>query len=321
MTRIAFALITAAALALASVPASAVPTLRPATTVAGPVIRLGDLFADAGAHADDAIAAAPAPGMHVTLSAEWLAAMAREHQLAWTPSSAYDQAVVARASRTIGADRVAAALLEETAARQPGDDPEILLDNPGLQFVVAADAPDALAIDGLTVDQRSGRLSAFVSAPAGDPAAVRQRVTGRLVYRLTVPVLTRALAPGATIAAGDLDVIKVRRDRLMADVATEAVQLLGKTPRRQLRAGEPLRLGDVQLPLLVHKGDLVTVTLETRSLQLTTQGKALDDGAKNALVRVENTKSSRVVDASVTGPGTVAAALPGGAPPALTAAR
>jgi len=322
MTRLVFALAAVLAVACGFAPALAAPLLRPAVSVAEPVIRLGDLFADAGKRANDPVAPAPAPGMRMTFTADWLAAMAREHQLAWTPSSPFDQAVVARASRTIGADRITAALLGEVAARQPGDDAEILLDNPGLQFVVAADASDTLAIDGLTIDQRSGRLSAFVSAPAGDPAATRQRVTGRLVYRVSVPVLSRALAPGATIAATDLDRIKVRRDRIGADTATEAVQLIGKTPRRELRAGEPVRLGDVQLPLLVHKGDLVTIVLETRSLQLTAQGKALDDGAKDAQVRVENTKSHRIVDASVTGAGTVAAALPGGAAaPAQTAAR
>ncbi len=52
----------------------------------------------------------------------------------------------------------------------------------------------------------------------------------------------------------------------------------------------------------MHRGDLVTVVLETPSLQLTAQGKALEDGAKNALVRVENTKSNRVIDAAVAGP-------------------
>ena len=297
------------------------PMLRPSVTVDAPVIKLGDLFADAGALANDPIAPAPAPGMRTTFTSDWLAAMAREHRLPWTPSSAYDQAIVERASRSIGADRIAQEILGEIGSRQRVDDAELQLDNPGLRLVVAADAPDVVAIDGLTVDPRSGRVSAFVSAPASDPAALRQRVTARLVYRADLPVLNRMLSPGATIAAGDLDMIKVRRDRIGPDVATDAAQLIGKTPRRQLRAGEPVRLADVQLPILVHKGDLVTIVLDTGSLQLTAQGKALDDGAQGVLVRVENTKSNRVVDAAVSGPGTVAVNLPGGGDVARTASR
>lgn len=319
MTRLVFLL--AAALLFAASTAFGAPMLRPAVTVSGPVVRLGDLFADAGAHAGDPVVAAPAPGMRMTLTSDWLAAMAREHHLAWVPSSAYDQAIIERASRVIDADRIAKELLGEIGARQRIEDAELQLDNPGLRLVVAAEAPDTVAIDGLAIDQRSGRVSAFVATPAGDPAAVRQRVTARLVYHAEVPVLNRALAAGAQIASGDLDIVKVRRDRIGPDVATDAAQLIGRMSRRPLRVGEPVRLADVQFPILVHKGDLVTIVLDTGSLQLTAQGKALDDGAKDALVRVENTKSSRVVDAAVSGPGTVAVNLPGTANAARTASR
>ena len=130
------------------------------------------------------------------------------------------------------------------------------------------------------------------------------------------------MAAGATIAAGDLETIKVRRDRAAPDAATDAAQLIGMTPRRPLQAEEPVRLGDVQRPVLVHRGDLVTLVLETATLRLTAQGKALEDGAINALVRVENTKSNRVIDAAVTGPGLVAVSMPGTPEiPAETASR
>ncbi len=54
-------------------------------------------------------------------------------------------------------------------------------------------------------------------------------------------------------------------------------------------------------PLLVHRGDLVTIVFRTDNLELTAQGNALEDGAAGALVRIENTKSNRVIDAAVTG--------------------
>ena len=63
-----------------------------------------------------------------------------------------------------------------------------------------------------------------------------------------------------------------------------------------------MRAGDVQMPILVHKGDLVIIVLNTPSLQLTAQGKALEDGAMGAAIRVANTQSGRVIDAVVAGP-------------------
>jgi flagella basal body P-ring formation protein FlgA len=60
------------------------------------------------------------------------------------------------------------------------------------------------------------------------------------------------------------------------------------------------------VPALVKRNELVTITLETGSLVLTAQGKAAEEGGKGATIRVTNTKSGRVLDTVVTGPGAVA---------------
>ncbi|HUZ72603.1 MAG TPA: flagellar basal body P-ring formation chaperone FlgA [Stellaceae bacterium] len=319
MTRL---IVLALAAVLAVSVAHAAPMLRPAVTVSSPVIRIGDLFDGAGAHAHDPVAAAPAAGMRITFGADWLAAMAQAHQLDWTPNSPYDQVTVVRASRIIDANTITQQLMSAIAQSRPVDGAELRLDNPDLHLVVPAGTSDALAIDGLVVEPGSLRVSAVVSAPPGNPAATRQRVTGQLVYRVEIPVLSHPMGPGATIAADDLEMVKMRRDRIPQDTASEMTQLIGRTPRRPLPAEQPIQLGDVERPVLVHRGDLVTLVLETPSLQLTAQGKALDDGAQDALVRVENTKSNRVIDAAVAGPGLVAVKMAGAATlPSLISSR
>jgi flagella basal body P-ring formation protein FlgA len=219
--------------------------------------------------------------------------------------------MIVRASRDIDSDAIAQQMMTEITARQPAADAELVLDNPALILAVPADAPDAIAVDGLTIDRRSGRVSAIVSAPAGDPAAVRQRVTGRLVFHVLVPTLNRAIAPGAIIGADDVANLTVRRDRLATDTVSDSEQLIGKTPRRTIAAGVPVRLGDLERPVLVHKGELVTILLQTANLQLTAQGKALDDGTMNALVHIANASSNRVIDATVVAVSTVSVTQPG----------
>jgi flagellar basal body P-ring formation protein FlgA len=290
--------------------AAAAPTLRPTSTVEGAVIRLSDLFADAGATASDVVAPAPPPGARTIFDAAWLAAAAREHQLDWQPTSRLDQASVSRATRAVAAEAIIARLIEEIGTRESIAGAEIQLDNPSLRLLVAADAPDSIAVDGLAIEPRSGRFSAFIAAPAGSTDAERRRVTGRLVRMIDLPVLSHAMAPGDTIAADDIETMRARAERLGADAVLDRRALLGKTPRRPLRPHEPLRVGDVQAPILVHKGDLVTIVLETPTLRLTAQGKALEDGAMGATLHIANTKSNRVVDARVTGPNTAAIDTP-----------
>jgi flagella basal body P-ring formation protein FlgA len=286
----------------ASVSARAETTLKPVAVVQGSVIRIGDLFSEAGSHAGDVAAPAPPPGARTIFDAQWLAAAAREHHVDWQPTSHFEQAAVERASRLVAADAVSSALLDEIRYRQPLDDGEIQLDNPALRLAVAAEAADTIGIEALTIDARTGRFSALVSAPANDADAERQRISGRVFRIVKVPTLNRAMAPGEMIRAGDVTFLRLHADRVAGDVVGELVELVGRTPRRPLRAHEPLRAGDIQVPIVVHKGDLVTVFLETPLMRLSAQGKALEDGAMGAAIRIANSKSNRVIDAVVTGP-------------------
>jgi flagella basal body P-ring formation protein FlgA len=181
----------------------------------------------------------------------------------------------------------------------------VQLDNPGLRFVVPAEASDAMTLDGLNVDPRSGRFTVYVTAPAGSPTAQRQRVTGRMVYQVTVAVPSRAFAIGDVIGANDVNTIKLPRERIAADAVIDPQALIGKAARHNLRSGDVVRTGDIEAPVIVHKGDMVSIELNTDTMQLTAQGKALEDGAINTTIRIANTQSNRTIDATVAGPNRV----------------
>ncbi len=287
--------------------AAAAPMLKPEVTVKDSVIRLGDLFDGVGERAQVAVAAAPPPGSHMVLSSTWLAALADSQHIGWQPTSRFDQIVVERATREIGADEISQRLMDAISERTSVANAELKLDMPTVRLAVAASDTRPLAVDNLTLDARSGRFTAFVSAVAGD-AAAPLRVSGRLIRMAEVPVLTRLIAPGETIAAGDVTTTTLRAERVSPDMLLQASDLIGKSPRHQLRPGEPLRQSDVEVPLVVHRGTLVTIVLDTPSLHLSAEGKALDDGGMGAVIRVANTKSSRVIDAVVSGPGSVTVA-------------
>jgi flagella basal body P-ring formation protein FlgA len=298
------------ALTLVAGGAAAEPTLRQNVVVDGPVIRLGDLFSDAGARSGEAVAQAPAPGAKIVYDAGWLAARAREQKLAWQPRSRFDETSVERASQAITADAIALELRRELGDRLPTGPVELALDNPGLRIFVPASAPATLAIDGLTFDPRSGRVAAYVSAPGTDANAERIRVGGRVFRLIEVPVLTRSVSPGEQIAAGDVQTVALRAERLNQNYVGNAADLVGRTPKRSIRPGEPVRPSDVQIPIVVRKGELVTIILQTRAIMLTAQATALEDGAVGQAIRVSNTRSKKTLDATVTGPGNVALAIP-----------
>jgi flagella basal body P-ring formation protein FlgA len=285
--------------------AAAAPTLRNTVVVTGPSIRLGDLFSDAGPRAAIEIAPAPALGGRTVLDAAWLAATAQEQNLDWQPKSRYEQVTVERASQSVPTEAIVAELKQELGSRLPGGQSELTLDNADLRLLVPAGPPPAILVDAVTFDARSGRLTAYVTATAGDVTTDRIRVTGRVRRMLEMPVLTRLVAPGEMITARDIESIALPADRLTQSFVIGPAELIGKTPKRSIRPGEPIRPSDIQTPIVIRRGELVTVVFQSATLLLTAQAKALEDGTQGQAIRVTNTRSGKTLDATVNGPGTV----------------
>ena len=309
---LALALSVLAPPALAAPAAVAAPvTLRQSVTVSGTLVRLGDLFVPAGDKAEAAVAYAPAPGKRAIFDARWLYRVARAYGLNWRPLSVHEKAVVERKSIVIGrreiANRILAALVDEGVDA----DMQVELSNRMLRIHVPGDSTATVAVEDVAYDPRTRRFIAIVAAPADDPAARRIRVTGRVHRVIDVPVLTRRVLAGEVIRERDVKRISMRSDRLQRDTIQDPGALIGKSPRRGLRAGVPVRVSDVRLPVLVPRRSLVTITYRVRSMTLTTQGRALEDGGAGDTVRVANTQSNTVVQAVVTGANRVSV-LPAG---------
>ena len=116
------------------------------------------------------------------------------------------------------------------------------------------------------------------------------------------------------------DVVVERRPK--AEVGADAAgrdRAVGMQARRQLRAGQALRVADLAKPDLVQRDQNVTLIYETPGLYLTVRGKALEGGTEGDVVNVMNLQSKRTVSGVVTGRGQVSitVATPRPAPSAL----
>lgn len=216
--------------------------------------------------------------------------------------------------RLVSGDTIAEALLRALGDRKPAGHAELHLDAPLPQLVaLAASGPEAgpeIETDQIAYDARSGQISAFVSLKDATAGTGRVRVTGRVIRMVDLPVLARVVNPGDTIGEGDVAMTAFRSDRIGPNLVTERSALVGKTPRAVIRPQEPVHGNEITTPIVIHKGDLVTLLLRTPSLMLTTQGKAVEDAAQGAPIRVANAKSGRIIDGMVSGPNTVSVAVP-----------
>ncbi len=279
--------------------------LNTAVLVEDAVVRLGDLFEGLGEQGTTAIAKSPAPGSRVRMDARWLQSLARVYALPWRPESAFDSVTIERASLVIDGNRIEALLIPAFAERGVDGEVSLLLDNPAVRLHLPVDSDPTLALTALALDPASGRFTAHIVAPAEGPAVVRAGVTGRIIRMTQVPVLTRRMASDTVIGPEDIDWITLRADRVGRNVITEAEALIGKSPRRTIRAGQAVRAGDLRQPVVVAKNSLVTIRLTTPRMVLSVQGRALEDGEAADVIRVMNTQSNTVISAVVVDPSLV----------------
>ncbi len=288
------------------------PQLKPSTTIEGDIIHLGDLWDNLGAKGETALAAAPQPGKRVVLEARWLAAVAQAYQIDWQPATAFDRVMLERAGQTIDPRVIETEIREALTQEGLPANADIELGNrSALTFTIPANVPAEVAVRDVVWDARMNRFAAVVEVPAGSPAATRVRVVGRAHVTARVPVLNHLVSRGAVITENDIEWVEVRESQVRADVATSPDQLIGQEPRWQIRQGVPVRLSEVQRPVLVQRNELVTLVLKTPFMTLTAQGKATEDGGKGDVVRVTNLKTKRVVEGTVEANGTVSVALGG----------
>lgn len=117
-----------------------------------------------------------------------------------------------------------------------------------------------------------------------------------------LPVLVRAIAPGEVIAAEDVAFLAVPLERARRDALADPAELVGKTPRRRLKEGVPLRAADLRRPVVVRKGDIVSLLYEAPGLVLTASGRALAEGGIGDTIPFMNDQSRRTLEARIRAP-------------------
>jgi len=123
--------------------------------------------------------------------------------------------------------------------------------------------------------------------------------------RIVVPA--HDIARGDTIGESDLTYATVDGAALMSGVPTKMEEVKGMQARRVLSAGQAFRGDDVRRPIVVTKGQTVTMQFSVPGVELSAMGRAMSEGGMGDIVTVQNPVSYRMVSAVVVAPGTVRA--------------
>lgn len=288
---------------------TALPTLRPEITVAGDLVRIGDLIENAGSVAETPVFRAPDLGTTGTVQTHRIVEAVRVHGLMAIETKGIAEVVVTRASRRWALKDIENQIAQSIADQYPGTEAR----NLNVQFdreVRAVEFEPYInaqpRIQRLSYDVRNGRFDIAFDVP-GSTAARRHglRFTGIVIEMVDVPTLSRPLARGEVMRATDIVMERRTRAEIGSDPLAQTDQIAGQAARRAMRPGQPIRAVDLMKPEVVQKGDQVTIIFEAPGITLTTRGKALENGTEGDQIAVLNPQSKRNVQAVVVGPGQV----------------
>ena len=293
-------------------------TLRDLTTLSGPTVRLSDLFDKP--EQDRVIGPAPEPGGRIVVEAPQLAAIARQFDVDWQPTSDADHVVLERPGRMFPRQAVMDALHAALVVAGMPADSDVAMPT-YTPPMVPTDGSAHADVSEVYFDPITGRFTSLLSIMASGMIPAHARLSGRAVAMLDLPVATRRMLPGEIVAPGDVQMTRVRANLVRTEVARLPEQAFGLAVGRQpIAAGAPLPTADLGAPVIVPKNAAVTMQLDSPGLSLTAQGVAMEPGGMGDQVRVLNPVTRALVTAEVIGPGRVrvtpgtASILPIGSP-------
>ena len=285
---------------LAASQAAPAATLKPLSTLHSSVVRLSDLFADAGRNADRVLGPGPAPGARIVVESRQLAAIARSYSVDWRPAFTAERAVLDRPGRPLAQAETMAPLSKALISAGAPADAAVMVD-PFDPPMVPTEGSFTPTVTQLDYEAASGRFTAELGLGGAGGDAISWRVSGHTQAMTEVALSTTRLLPGSVLSAADLRLARLPAERVPPGAAKRIEDAVGKQVRIQIAAGSPVPLSDLTAPVLVRRDGRVLMLAEGPGLSLTAEGRALEAGAAGEHIRVLNPISKAVVDAVVVG--------------------
>jgi flagellar basal body P-ring formation protein FlgA len=167
-----------------------------------------------------------------------------------------------------------------------------------------ADCPAALDVSVPGNRPVSTRVSVVVHCPI--PGGWTARIPVRVKMFTNVLVTTRPLARGDGLGAGDVRAEERDVASLAYGYVAELDQVGGRALARPLNAGTVLTPGMLAGRQAVRVGDAVSMEASVDGVVIHADGVAMGAGDTGARVKVRNASSGKILDAVVSGPGSVA---------------
>lgn len=282
------------AISIASVSALSV-TLKENHEVQTEFLRLSDFFNDLPHERDQEILEAPAYGEVKHYPHAWVRRLAQNFGLYWNPTH-YKGITLTRqqfASKYFDVQKAIKEYVGQNYVDKVSENTEVILDMGASNQKLSIGAADPKLINFSWVDNQRFVVTFDVSGR-------ETKIRGSLSAAIYIPVLNKSLQPGNIIQKEDIEYSAFPQHKVTAHIIQNEQDLIGKTVRRSmLQPGSVLNTQDIINPIVIKRGDLVTMRVESPGIVITARGKAQGSAAVGQVVQVLNLESKRLIEGVV----------------------
>jgi len=120
-------------------------------------------------------------------------------------------------------------------------------------------------------------------------------VTVEIEVFADVVVSTVPIGKYRIVSREDIHMGKRNLSSLPRNIITRLDEVIGKRTKRAIDANFAMTADILDMPPVVRRGDMVTLTVETEILKITTPGEARENGIKGEIIKVLNIASKKEV--------------------------
>lgn len=136
-------------------------------------------------------------------------------------------------------------------------------------------------------------------------------LSGSIQRTLEIPVLNTGLSKDQIIEPQHIRMEKISANSLNRSTILDPNALIGQSIKMgSVIPLRPVMAYQVQAPILVKKGALVSISFKTDTMELNTQGQALENGGLGEVIRVTNPQTKNVIQGTIDGPNSMVILAP-----------
>lgn len=152
-----------------------------------------------------------------------------------------------------------------------------------------------------------GNLTVHTACEGASPWSVY--VPAQVAIFRHMPVANRNLERGEIVSGVDISSEVVNISQVRQGQLTDTESIIGKEVQRPVTQGETFRSAGLAAPMVVKRGDIVSIEIQAGAISVSSQGTAMSQGRIGDRIRVRNSSSDRIVTAQVVAAGKVQTAM------------